>query len=57
MASNIAASGFVHKIEDLPIQAILPQHGSIIPPDMVADALRYLKNLQCGTDILYPELS
>jgi len=57
MASNIAARGFVHKIEGLPIKAILPQHGSIIPPDMVANALHYLKHLQCGTDVLYPELS
>ncbi|MEN8188709.1 MAG: MBL fold metallo-hydrolase [Thermodesulfobacteriota bacterium] len=56
MASNIASRGFVNKIEDLPISMILPQHGSIIPEEFVEDALNYLINLQCGTDLLYPEL-
>lgn len=56
MASNVAANGFVNKIADLDINAILPQHGSIIDRNDVPAALDYLRNLQCGTDIVYPEL-
>lgn len=58
MASNIAARGFVRKLEPFDIQAILPQHGSILSGKiMVTQALNYLQTLQCGTDILYPDLS
>lgn len=56
MASNIATRGFVSKIEDKKIDAILPQHGSIINKENVDDALKYLKELKCGTDIIYGEL-
>jgi flavorubredoxin len=56
MASNAAAAGFVETIEDLPIKAFLPQHGSIIAENHVASALDYLRNLQCGLDITYPHL-
>lgn len=56
MASNIAARGFVNRLEGVPIQAILPQHGSIITEAHVPEALDYLRNLQCGTDIAYPDL-
>lgn len=52
MASNIAARGFVHRLAGLEIQAILPQHGCIIPRPLVAGALHWLKELRCGTDIL-----
>ncbi|OIO67310.1 MAG: MBL fold metallo-hydrolase [Zetaproteobacteria bacterium CG_4_9_14_3_um_filter_49_83] len=54
MASNIAARGFVAKLDALVIDAILPQHGSIIPAQFVSPALEYLRALQCGTDIAYP---
>lgn len=60
MASNIAARGFVEQLDALPasdISAILPQHGSIILKPMVPQAIEYLRTLQCGTDLLYPELS
>ncbi len=60
MASNIATRGFVEQLDALPasdISAILPQHGSIIPKEMVSQAMEYLRTLQCGTDLLYPELS
>ncbi|MFK5891524.1 MAG: hypothetical protein QM486_12415 [Flavobacteriaceae bacterium] len=57
MASNIAARGFAMKIQDINIDAILPQHGSIIPKEFVIDAIKYLEELQCGLDIVYPELS
>lgn len=56
MASNIAARGFVKKLDGLSIDAVLPQHGSIIPREYVQDALDYLKDLCCGTDVLYPDL-
>lgn len=56
MASNIAARGFVNRIKDLDIRAILPQHGSIIAGENVSKALEYLNELKCGLDIIYPEL-
>lgn len=56
MASNIAARGFVGKIEQENIEAILPQHGSIMDSENVENALEYLRNLQCGLDIIYPDL-
>ncbi len=56
MASNRAARGFVKRIEGLPIRAILPQHGSIIGVRHVAAALDYLRNLQCGIDIIYADM-
>lgn len=56
MASNLAARGFVRRIENLVIDAILPQHGSILGPQHVAAALDYLRNLHCGTDIIYADM-
>ena len=56
MASNVAANGFVNKIAHLDIDAILPQHGSIINDKDVPLALNYLRTLRCGTDIAYPGL-
>lgn len=53
MASNIAARGFVRKLDGIPIDAILPQHGSIIPAAHVPAALKYLRNLRCGLDVIY----
>ncbi|MGM0565674.1 MAG: MBL fold metallo-hydrolase [Bacteroidota bacterium] len=54
MASNKATAGFAAKIESLPLNAILPQHGSIIPDEFVAEAVDYLRNLKCGLDLIYP---
>lgn len=56
MASNRAARGFVHSLAPYDIEAILPQHASIIPKRFVDDALRYLEDLECGLDLLYPDL-
>jgi len=56
MASNIATRGYVRKLDGKQIDAILPQHGSLINGINVEDALDYLKNLQCGTDIVYSDL-
>ena len=56
MASGVAARGFAARLSSLDINAILPQHGSIIPTRHVDAALSYLRNLRCGTDLLYPSL-
>jgi len=56
MASNIACRGFTDKLIPLQIDAILPQHGSILRGKHVDQAIDYLRNLQCGTDIAYPAL-
>lgn len=56
MASQKAARGFVKKLDGLTIDAILPQHGSLIPARYVQDAIEYLQNLRCGTDIYYPDM-
>lgn len=56
MASNIAARGFVKKLENVNIESILPQHGSIINKTYVKDALEYLRTLKCGTDIIYGDI-
>ena len=55
MAGNIAARGFIDRLKGIEVKAILPQHGSVIPEPFVQDAFRYLANLRCGLDILYPD--
>lgn len=54
MASNRAMRGFIDKIDPFPIEAICPQHGSIIPKPHVRAALQRLRELPCGIDLLYP---
>jgi flavorubredoxin len=56
MASNLAARGFAQRLDGVAIDAILPQHGSIIGPEHVDDAIEYLAELRCGTDIIYADL-
>jgi len=56
MASGIAARGYLNRIRDLAIHAILPQHGSIIPKKFIHHAMTYLRGLKCGLDLIYPEL-
>jgi flavorubredoxin len=56
MASNIAARGFVNRLRHFEINAILPQHGSIIPRKYVQSALEYLEELKCGLDLIYPRV-
>ena len=53
MASNIATRGFVRSLANVPIRAILPQHGAIIGPEHVNDARKYLEDLECGLDLIY----
>ena len=54
MASNTASRGFVDRLAGLEIKGILPQHRSIIPSRHVSAAMAYLRDLNCGTDILFP---
>jgi flavorubredoxin len=56
MASNVAARGYVNRLRNIELNAILPQHGSIIPKKHVQKALDYLGNLKCGLDLIYPDL-
>ena len=55
MASNKALKNFVKKIKPFPIEAIVPQHGSIIPKELVGRAMEFLENLKCGIDLLEEE--
>ncbi|MEI6683399.1 MAG: MBL fold metallo-hydrolase [Bacteroidota bacterium] len=57
MAGNIAAKGFVKSLKNVEVNAILPQHGSILPKKLVLKALDYLHNLKCGLDLIYPGLT
>ncbi len=56
MASNLAARGFLRNLSGFAVNALLPQHGSLIPERYVKDAFAYLRNLQCGLDLIYPDL-
>jgi len=55
MSGSVACRGFLERLKGTPVEAILPQHGSILPGGMVADALKYLSRLRCGIDLIYPE--
>lgn len=57
LASNIATKGFVRRLKGKEINAILPQHGSIINTNFVPNAIEYLENLRCGIDIVYGDIS
>jgi len=56
MASNIAARGLTRRLDSLDIGSILPQHGCLIGREHVPSAIDWLANLQCGTDLIYPDL-
>ena len=53
MASNVAARGFANKLDKFEIDAILPQHGSVIGANFVNEAKEYLRDLRCGLDLIY----
>lgn len=52
MPSNTLLRPALRRLRTLPIQRILPQHGSVIEGDQVAEAFVYLENLPCGIDLL-----
>ncbi len=53
MSSNRAVSGFLRKLDGIPITALLPQHGSIFRGDEVGKFFRWLEQLPVGVDYLY----
>jgi len=57
MASNIATRGFTRQLADLNIDFLFPQHGCLIGGEHVQLAIDWLAQLQCGTDLIYPDLS
>jgi flavorubredoxin len=56
IASSVAAKGFIRNLEGYKIEAILPQHGSLISKKDVTKAIDYINSLVCGLDILYPDI-
>jgi flavorubredoxin len=56
MANNLACRGFLRNLGNFFPEAILPQHGSVIPAIFVPKALDYIRKLKCGTDLIYAGL-
>jgi flavorubredoxin len=56
IASSVAAKGFIRNLEKYVVNAILPQHGSLIAKRDVNKAIEYINSLVCGLDILYPDI-
>jgi flavorubredoxin len=51
ISSNKASKSFLAKLKDKKIDAIFPQHGSIITGRKnIKNALRYIRDLKCGID-------
>ncbi|AEH25243.1 oxygen-binding di-iron domain-containing protein [Pyrococcus yayanosii] len=52
MASNKAIKAWLSKVRHLDIEAILPQHGAIIPRKYIPRFFDFLENLKVGVDLL-----
>ncbi|WP_457752593.1 oxygen-binding di-iron domain-containing protein [Thermococcus sp.] len=52
MPTNEAIRLWLDKVRYLDIEAILPQHGAIIPKQHVRRFFEFLENLRCGIDIM-----
>lgn len=52
MPSNAVLRNALARLEHLPIQRILPQHGTVIEGAAVKVAFEHLKGLACGIDLL-----
>lgn len=52
MPSNEVLRRGMERLEQLDIQMILPQHGSVIEGGNVRIAIEYLKELRCGIDLM-----
>lgn len=52
MASRRACRAFVDRVSDLPIDAIVPQHGAIFTGRDVERFLDWFGSLECGVDLL-----
>lgn len=53
MISNVATREFAHRMQKLPIDAIVPQHGAIIRGADVKRFFDWFGNLKCGVDLLH----
>lgn len=52
MSCNTACRRFVERVRDLPIDGLVPQHGSIYRGDAARHFLAWLAELRCGSDLL-----
>lgn len=52
MASNRAIKAWLNRVRHLDVEAILPQHGAIIPKRHIPRFYDFLENLKCGVDLL-----
>jgi len=52
MASNQALAVWVAMVEKLEVDIIAPQHGPVYRGQAVSDFLAWLKDLQCGVDLM-----
>ncbi|AMQ18972.1 oxygen-binding di-iron domain-containing protein [Thermococcus peptonophilus] len=52
MASNRAIKAWLNRVRHLDVEAILPQHGAIIPRRYIPRFYDFLENLKCGVDLL-----
>lgn len=52
MPSREILTHAIHQVRELPIQRIAPQHGHVIPQELVAPIMEVLENLECGIFLL-----
>ncbi|WP_297479874.1 MBL fold metallo-hydrolase [Thermococcus sp.] len=52
MPTNRAIKAWLDKVKFLDVEAILPQHGAIIPKKFIPRFYDFLENLKCGIDLL-----
>jgi len=52
MPSNQVMTAFLERLDDLAIERIVPQHGSILEGEQISTAIEHLRNLPCGVDLL-----
>lgn len=52
MPSNALLRGAMATFKEMELERILPQHGSLIPKERIAEAIAHLDSLPCGYDLL-----
>ncbi|MDH4101323.1 MAG: hypothetical protein OEV28_12210 [Nitrospirota bacterium] len=52
MPNNHLLRGFIERIEEIEIERILPQHGSVLEGANIRKAMEFLKELPCGYDLI-----
>ncbi len=52
MPNNAVLKKCMEKLEEMDIDRLIPQHGSILEGDDVHTAIQHLKHLPCGTDLM-----